>query len=36
MSTTFWTDEHGIAQRQEFLLDGALHACELTSYRWLG
>ncbi len=36
MLTTFWADEHGIPLRQEFLLAGALHACELPSYRWLG
>ena len=34
--TTFWADEHGIALRQEFTMNGALHTCEMTNYRWLG
>lgn len=34
--TTFWTDAHGIAIRQELSLDGAPHRCEVVSYQWRG
>lgn len=33
-TTTLWTDHRGIALRQEVRLDGHVHGCELTSYRW--
>ena len=36
MATTFWTDAHGIAIRQELTLDGLPYRCEMVSYRWAG
>jgi hypothetical protein len=34
--TTFWTDAHGIALRQQLQVDGLPHACEMVSYQWQG
>jgi hypothetical protein len=34
--TTFWTDARGIVVKQELLLDGVTHACEMLNYRWQG
>jgi hypothetical protein len=35
-NTTLWTDEHGVAVKQEVLLGQDTHGCELTSYQWAG
>jgi hypothetical protein len=35
-TATIWTDDHGIAIKQEVLLDKDVHGCELTSYQWVG
>lgn len=34
LKTTFWTDEHGIVLKQELMLHGARHVCEMVNYRW--
>ena len=34
LRTTFWTDEHDIVLKQELLLHGARHVCEMVNYRW--
>jgi len=34
MLTTFWCDQRDIVQKQELMLNGALHGCEIVSYRW--
>jgi hypothetical protein len=34
--TTFWTDAHDIVIRQELMLEGVAHVCEMVSYRWQG
>lgn len=34
--TTFWTDARGIVIRQNVVLDGIPHGCEMIQYRWSG
>ncbi len=34
--TTLWTDERGIALRQEIIMGNEIHGCELVSYKWIG
>jgi hypothetical protein len=34
--TTFWTDAHDIVLKQDLMLEGVPHGCEIVSYRWQG
>lgn len=34
MLTTFWCDAHDIVMKQELMIDGASHGCEMINYRW--
>ena len=35
MMTTFWCDQRDIVQKQELMMNGVVHGCEIVNYRWL-
>ncbi len=35
LATTFWSDNHDVVHKQELMLNGVLHGCEIINYRWL-